>query len=102
FSPDAAIGRNQGNGVRFDLRERAQDEDGEEVTITAASALQSGRIQVELDVLYNESGDRLRASVPFTKSSLFGDGRPAVPGIAPDACDTRTGAARGPSVLVST
>ena len=67
FSPDAAIGRKQGNGVRFDLRERAQDEDGKEVTITAVFALQSGRIQVELDVLYNESGDRLRASVPFTK-----------------------------------
>lgn len=67
FSPDAAIGRRQGNGVRFDLRERTQDEDGKDVTITAVFALQSGRIQVELDVLYNESGDRLRASVPFTK-----------------------------------
>ena len=67
FSPDAAIGRRQGNGVRFDLRERTTDEDGKEVTITAVFALQSGRIQVELDVLYNESGDRLHASVPFTR-----------------------------------
>lgn len=67
FSPDAAIGRRQGNGVRFDLRERAKDEDGKDVTITAVFALQSGRIQVELDVVYNETGDRLKASVPFTK-----------------------------------
>lgn len=67
FSPENAVGRRQGDGVRFNLRERAADEDGQQVTITAVIALQGGRIQVELDVLYNQSGKRLRASVPFTK-----------------------------------
>jgi hypothetical protein len=67
FSPDVAVGRRQGNGVRFSLHERTTDDDGQDVTVTAVIALQGGRIHVELDVLYNQSGDRLRASVPFTK-----------------------------------
>lgn len=67
FSPDVAVGQRQGNGVRFNLRERATDEEGKDVTVTAVIALQGGRIQVELDVLYNDTGDRLRASVPFKK-----------------------------------
>jgi hypothetical protein len=67
FSPDVAVGLRQGSGIRFNLSERATGEEGEDVTITAVIALEGGGIQVELDVLYNESGDRISASVPFTR-----------------------------------
>lgn len=67
FSPDNAVGRRQGDGVLFNLRESGQDEDGNDMTITASIALQGGRINVELNVVFNDSGDTLRASVPFTR-----------------------------------
>lgn len=62
-----AVGKKSGNGVVFNLRERGEDEEGNDMTITAQIALNSGRINVEFNVVFNETGDQLRASVPFSK-----------------------------------
>ncbi|MDP1731109.1 MAG: hypothetical protein Q8L54_08040 [Devosia sp.] len=62
-----AVGRKQGDGVVFNLRERNTDEEGNDMTITAVIALINKKISVEFQVLFNASGDILRASVPFTK-----------------------------------
>ena len=62
-----AVGKKSGNGVVFNLRERGEDEEGNEMTITAQIALNSGKINVEFNIVFNATGDQLRASVPFSK-----------------------------------
>lgn len=62
-----AVGKKSGNGVVFNLKERGEDEEGNDMTISAQIALNSGKINVQFNVLFNASGDQLRASVPFTK-----------------------------------
>lgn len=61
-----AVGKKRGNSVIFNLREREQSE-GEDVTITAQIALTGGDINVEFQVVYEETGETIRASVPFSK-----------------------------------
>lgn len=62
-----AVGRKQGDGVVFNLKERETDEEGNDMTITAVIALLNKKISVEFQVLFNASGDVLKASVPFSK-----------------------------------
>lgn len=64
-----AVGKKQGDGVLFNLKERNKDEEGNDLTVTAAIALKgSGKsILVEFQVVFNATGDMLKASVPFTK-----------------------------------
>ena len=62
-----AVGKKSGNGVVFNLKERGEDEEGNDMTISAQIALNSGKIAVQFNVVFNSTGDQLRASVPFTK-----------------------------------
>jgi hypothetical protein len=62
-----AIGKKQGDGIVFNLKERDTDEQGNDMTITAAITLKSAKIDVDFSVLFNASGDMLKASVPFNK-----------------------------------
>lgn len=62
-----AIGRKTGNGVVFNLKEREKDEEGNDLTISSQIALNGGKIRVEFNVVFNSTGDMLKASVPFTK-----------------------------------
>jgi hypothetical protein len=67
FSPDNAIGRRQGSGILFSLRERGTDDEGNNMTITASMLFQSERITVDFNVLFNNTGESIKASVPFSK-----------------------------------
>ena len=62
-----AVGQKRGNGVVFNLRERDQDEEGKEMNISAQISLNNNAIGVVFEVVYIESGDSLRAEVPFSK-----------------------------------
>jgi hypothetical protein len=62
-----AVGQKRGDGIVFNLREREKDEEGRDLTITAAITLNRDRILVDFSVLFNESGDTITASVPFTQ-----------------------------------
>ncbi len=62
-----AVGKKSGNGVVFNLKETGEDEEGKPMTMTAQIALNGGKINVQFNVVFNETGDQLRASVPFTK-----------------------------------
>lgn len=62
-----AIGKKQGDGIVFNLKERDTDEQGNDMTITAAITLKTQKIDVDFSVLFNASGDMLKASVPFNK-----------------------------------
>jgi hypothetical protein len=64
-----AIGKKQGNNIVFNLREKNKDEEGRELTVTAAITLGGGgeKISVDFGVVFNATGETLKASVPFTK-----------------------------------
>lgn len=64
-----AVGKKQGDGIIFNLKERNKDEAGNDLTVTAAIALKGkGKsITVEFQVVFNATGEMIKASVPFTK-----------------------------------
>jgi hypothetical protein len=62
-----AIGQKRGGGLVFNLRDRAPDEDGKQMSISAQIALNGDAIGVNFDVVYVESGDSLSAQVPFNR-----------------------------------
>ena len=62
-----AVGQKRGSGLIFNLREREQDEEGKDLNISAQIQLTGEAIQVTFEVVYIESGDSLRAEVPFSR-----------------------------------
>ena len=62
-----AVGQKRGGGLVFNLRERDTDEEGKDMNISAQISLNNEAISVSFDIVYVESGDSLRAEVPFTK-----------------------------------
>ncbi len=62
-----AVGQKRGSGLVFNLRERDQDEEGKDLNITAQIHLDRDAIQVVFEVVYIDSGDSLRAEVPFSR-----------------------------------
>lgn len=62
-----AVGQKRGSGLVFNLRERDQDEEGKDLNISAQIQLNADAIQVTFEVVYVESGDSLRAEVPFSR-----------------------------------
>lgn len=62
-----AIGQKRGNGVIFNLREQEEDEEGKEYNISSQIVLDNGAINVAFDVVYVETGESFRASVPFSR-----------------------------------
>ncbi|MDB5542763.1 MAG: hypothetical protein JWQ89_4490 [Devosia sp.] len=64
-----AVGKKQGDAVVFNLKERDKDEQGNDMTVTAAIVLKGAgkSITVEFQVVFNASGDTIKATVPFTK-----------------------------------
>ena len=61
------MGQKRGGGLVFNLRERDQDEEGKDLNISAQISLNDNAINVTFDVVYVDSGDSLRAEVPFSK-----------------------------------
>ena len=62
-----AIGRLQGQTITFDLREQQRDRSGSDVRIGSQIILVDGNITVNFEVEFNDSGDVLHASVPFSQ-----------------------------------
>lgn len=62
-----AIGRLSGQQIAFDLREQQKDRSGSDVRIGSQILLADGSITVNFEVEFNNSGDVLTASVPFTQ-----------------------------------
>jgi hypothetical protein len=63
-----AVGKRSGNGIVFNLHQRDTDEQGNDMTISAAITLAKGAITVDFSVLFNKSGDTIKAEVPFSQS----------------------------------
>jgi hypothetical protein len=62
-----AVGQKRGSGLVFNLREREEDEEGKPMNISAQISLNNNAIGVTFEVVYVESGDSLRAEVPFSR-----------------------------------
>ena len=64
-----AVGRKRGNDIVFNLKERSKDDAGQELTVTAAITLAKAgaSIGVDFGVVFNATGETLKASVPFKK-----------------------------------
>ena len=62
-----AVGQKRGSGLAFNLRERDQDEEGKEISISANITLSSDAINVSFEVVYVATGESMRAQVPFSK-----------------------------------
>ena len=62
-----AIGQKRGNNLVFNLRERDQDEEGKDMTISADITLSAAAINVGFQVVYVDTGESMRAQVPFSK-----------------------------------
>lgn len=62
-----AVGQKRGQNLIFNLREREKDEEGKDLNITSQIVLNRDAIQVSFEVVYVESGDSLRAEVPFSR-----------------------------------
>ena len=67
FKPAPAVGRKNGDGILFNLRERGEDEEGNDMTVAASMLFRPTTIMVNIDITFNDSGDTLKASVPFTR-----------------------------------
>ncbi len=62
-----AIGKINGDRISFDLRERQKDRSGSDVRIGSRILLSDGDITVNFEVEFNDSGEVLTASVPFSR-----------------------------------
>jgi hypothetical protein len=62
-----AIGQKKGDTISFDLAEKQVDRGGNNVRIGSKIILIGDSITVDFEVEFNESGDILTASVPFSR-----------------------------------
>jgi hypothetical protein len=62
-----AVGRQRGNQIGFDLVQRQRDRGGNDVAIGSRLFLVGDQITVEFQVEFNDSGELLTASVPFSR-----------------------------------
>ena len=62
-----AVGRINGDTVSFDLREKQKDRGGNDVRIGSRILLNGASITVDFEVEFNNSGQILTASVPFSR-----------------------------------
>jgi hypothetical protein len=64
-----AVGVKRGDGIVFDLKQRAEDDSGNDVSVNSSVALSGGnKMNVTFHAVFNESGDTIDATVPFSKS----------------------------------
>ncbi len=64
-----AIGQKRGDNIVFDLRQRAEDDSGNDVSIASTVTLKGGKsMDVVFHATFNETGDTIDAKVPFEKA----------------------------------
>ncbi len=63
-----AIGLKKGESIVFDLKQRAEDDSGNDVSIASTVTLKGGNsMAVAFHAQFVDTGDTLDASIPFTK-----------------------------------
>jgi hypothetical protein len=64
-----AIGQKTGDKIVFDLHQRGDDDQGNDITIAAKVILAGTTMSVDFHAVFNSSGDKVDANVPFTKAA---------------------------------
>jgi hypothetical protein len=63
-----AIGQKRGENIVFDLKQRAEDDAGNDMSIASSVTLTGGnKMAVSFHAVFNETGDTIDAQIPFTK-----------------------------------
>jgi hypothetical protein len=63
-----AIGKRSGGNIVFDLKQRADDDEGNDISIASKVVLSGNKINVDFQATFNDSGDTIYAKVPFSKA----------------------------------
>ena len=63
-----AVGQRSGSNIVFDLQQRANDNEGNDITISAKVVLSGSTMGVDFHATFNKSGDKVDAKIPFTKA----------------------------------
>jgi len=63
-----AIGQKQGDSIVFDLHQRADDDAGNDISIAAKVVLSGTTMSVDFHAVFNDTGDKIDANIPFTKA----------------------------------
>lgn len=63
-----AIGKKSGDRITFDLKQRADDDQGNDITISSSVVLDANQIRVDFHATFNDSGDTVEANIPFSKA----------------------------------
>lgn len=63
-----AIGQKSGSRIVFDLQQRANDDAGNDISISSKVILSGKTMDVVFHAKFNDSGDTIDAKVPFTKA----------------------------------
>jgi hypothetical protein len=63
-----AVGQQSGGNIVFDLKQRADDDEGNDITISSKVILSNDKISVDFHAVFNDSGDTLDAKVPFVRT----------------------------------
>jgi len=62
-----AIGKKRGSTITFDLKERSSSDQNGDMTIGSKILLKGGKITVEFEIEFSESGKTMKTSVPFSR-----------------------------------
>ena len=63
-----AVGQRSGSNIVFDLQQRADDNQGNDITVSAKVLLSGSTMGVDFHATFNKSGDKVDAKIPFTKA----------------------------------
>ena len=64
-----AIGQRKGDQIVFDLHQRADDSEGNDISIASTVVLSGGNsLKVDFHATFNDTGDKVDANIPFTKA----------------------------------
>jgi hypothetical protein len=63
-----AVGQRSGANIVFDLQQRADDNEGNDITVSAKVLLSGNSMGVDFHATFNKSGDKVDAKIPFTKA----------------------------------
>jgi hypothetical protein len=64
-----AIGQRSGDKIVFNLQQRANDNQGTDITIASKVVLSGASMGVEFHATFNSTGEKIDASIPFSKVS---------------------------------
>jgi hypothetical protein len=64
-----AVGQKQGDKIVFDLHQRADDDQGNDISIAATVTLSGGNSLIcDFHATFNDTGDKVDAKIPFTRA----------------------------------